>query len=441
MLAGAAEASPQQPAGGLRLTFGISSDLRAHDNLDLDPVSAGSTLRFDNRLSFGLESETRRQKLALSVAGTFRTEDAPGTGFSTVIENPSVDLSYALEGANARLSFDASFDRTEVDGFTILEEGEDPGEIDLITDNGTRDSYRATMTFETGLNAPLGFLLELEHRGTRYDGTTDPGLFKRTTNSAKATTKLRFSPRTEGQVMATFARYEAADATSTKRDTRALNFGITHELSETTVIETSLGVRKIDDSVAGVTQGTELSLSLSRILPRGAIALHLNSEQTSAGRHSTVEVERQYVLPAGSITIGLGAMDADGIDPRTIGKLDYSHELPRGRVTVSLSRSFNVSDEAEVQRVTRGALGLGYEITEFSELTFDLDYVDVSDAGTGGIIDRARGQFRAAYQRELARDWTLSLGYERRYLFTSGIGTAWDNAVFVTLDRSVSWFR
>ena len=439
ILADAGAALSQDAAGGLRLTFGISSDLRAHDNLDLDPVSAGSTVRFDNRLSFGLESETRRQKLALNVAGTLRAEEAPGTGLSTGFESPSVNLSYALEGANARLSFDASVNRTEVDGFSTLEEGDDPSVTDLITDVGTRDNRRAKLTLETGLSAPLGFVLELEHRGVRYDGTTDPGLFERTTNSAQATAKLRFSSLTEGQVLASITRYKAEDALSTTRDTRALSFGVSHELSETTVLEASFGMRKIEDSVTGVTQGSEVSLSLSRALPRGAVALFVNSEQTSAGRLSTVEVEGQYALPAGSITIGLGAMDADGIDPKAIGRLSYSHELPRGRVTASLSRSFSVNDDAEIQRATRAALGLRYEVNAPSAVTFDIDYIDFSDAGSGVITDSTRGKFRAAYQHELARGWMFSVGYERRYLFTSGSGTAWDNAVFVTIDRSISW--
>ena len=53
VLAGAGGAALSQDAdGGLRLTFAVQSDLRTHDNLDLDPVSAGSTVRFDNPIEF-----------------------------------------------------------------------------------------------------------------------------------------------------------------------------------------------------------------------------------------------------------------------------------------------------------------------------------------------------------------------------------------------------
>ena len=377
----------------------------------------------------------------MSLAGTLRAEDDPGNGSSAGFENPSIGLNYALEGADARLSFDASIDRSEVDGFAILEDEANPGEFDLIADNGTRDTYYARMMLESGLNAPLGFVLTLEHRGIEYNDTTDPGLFERTTNTAQATAKLRFSPVTEGQVVASVSRYDAEDAVSTTRDTRALSFGLIHDLSETTVIETSIGLRRIDDSVVGVTEGSEVSLRLSRTLPRGMIDFHLNSEQTSAGRQSSIEVERQFALPTGSFAISLGALDADGIDPQAIGSLSYSHDLPRAQVSASVSRSFSVSDTADIQRVTRGAFGLRYEVNQPSALIFGLDYIDIQDAGTGGITDRARGSFRAAYQRELAQDWTLSVGYERRYLYAAGSGTAWDNAVFVTIDRSFSWLR
>ena len=434
-------ARSQQDDAGLTFTIGISSDLRTHDNLDLDPVSAGSTTRFDNRLRFGIESETRRQKLAFNVAGTVRGEDAPGSGFSFGSENASADLKYALEGADARFAFDAGFRRTDVDGFTLASEGVDPAGADLIADTGIRETRTAMMTLETGLNAPVGFALQLEHRGTRYQGTTDPGLYDRMTNSAKATTSLRFSALTVAKVTASVSRYEAKDATSTTRDTRELSFGVAHEVSETTVVETSVGLREIDDSVTGEKRGPVVSLSLVRILPRGQLVVRANSEQTTTLRQSTIEVERQFALPSGALTVGLGATQFKGLDARAIGRLNYSHELPRGQITASLSRSFNVNDEANIQRVTQGSLGVKYQINAPSALNFGVSYTDIRDAGTGGVVNRSSGSFRAAYQHELARDWALSVGYERRYLMEAGSGTANDNAVFVTLDRSISWRR
>lgn len=427
----------QDDAGGVRFLFGVSSSLRTNSNLDLDPVSAGPTTRSDTRLTFGVQSETRRQKLALTFGAVLRAENRPGSGFSTGIAEPGIDLSYSREDANARMSFEASFDRSDIDRTDPLAEDE-IDLTDLITDTGTRDRFRTGVMLETGLQAPLGFKLELDRQDTRYADTTDPGLYDRTTDSASATALLRFSTRTEGWATASFSRYAAEDATMTTRDTRALSFGVKHELSQSTVIETSIGAREIDDSVTGVMRNSEASLSLTHALPRGSVALSLDSELTSAGQQNTVEVERGFEFPGGTFQISLGAVDAEGVDPQAIGSLSFRRDLPSGALTALLSRGVSVNDDAQAQRVTRAVFGLTHTVNNLSSVSFNLDYADISDAGTGGIVELQRGSLRAAYTRALNNDWNFSAGYERRYLTEAGIGTAWDNAVFVTLDRSFS---
>lgn len=416
------------------LTFGVSTDLRAHDNRDLDPVSAGSTIRSDTRLSFGLLSETPLSTLSLTASGVVRAENAPDTGFASGFENPGLDLSYTRDGANAAFSFDASFDRTEVDGFTLLDD-EEFSETDLILDTGTRDSYRIGTMLEIGTQAPLGFILELERSGTIYSGTTDPGLYDRTTDSATATAVLRFSPVTEGRVSLDLDHYSAEDAVMTTRDTRALQFGITQDLSETTVLEASLGGREIDDSVDGVTRGAEAGMTLTHELPLGSIAVSLDSNLTTAGRRNTLEVRRSFTFPAGTFEIRLGSVDGEGSDPQVIGGLTYSRALPTGEITASLSRNVSVNVESEVQQTTRASLGFSHELNAISSVVFNLDYTEVGDSGGGAITGSERGTFSATYRHALTEDWNLSAGYQRRYLSESGSSDAWDNVVFLTLDR------
>ncbi|MEM6373358.1 MAG: hypothetical protein AAF727_11340, partial [Pseudomonadota bacterium] len=108
----------------------------------------------------------------------------------------------------------------------------------------------------------------------------------------------------------------------------------------------------------------------------------------------------------------------------------------RAALSASLSRGISVNDDADVQVTTTGTLGLTYDVTDLSLLSFDLGYTDITDAGSGGVTDRARGNVRIAYSHELAQDWRLTAGYERRYLTEAGSGDAWDNAVFLTLNRT-----
>ena len=444
VLTGTGTALSQDAAGALRFLFGVSTDLRAHDNLDLDPVSAGSTVRSDTTLTFGVQSETRRQKLNLSFGGVLRAEDAPGTGFTTGFENPNVGLSYIRDGANARLSFDASFARTDVDGSSFLDPGTQRVKtdgIDLISDTGSLDTLRAGVTLEIGKDAPLGFVLDLNRVDTSYSDTTDPGLFARTTDSASATAVLRFSPVTEGRITAGITQYSAQDAPLTTRDTQRLSFGVTHELSETTVIEASIGGRQIDDSVTGVTRSGEASFSVTHDLPRGSVGLSLDTGLTTAGQRNTVELQRRFEFPTGALEFSLGATDAEGIDPQPIGSLSYSRDLPRGAITATVSRSISVNSDANVQRRTGATLGLSHMVNEQYSIAFNLDYTDFSDAGGGGVTDRQRGSFSASYTRALTQDWNLTAGIERRYLAEAGSADAWDNAVFLTLGRDFSLLR
>ena len=55
------------------------------------------------------------------------------------------------------------------------------------------------------------------------------------------------------------------------------------------------------------------------------------------------------------------------------------------------------------------------------------------------IDDPDGGTLSATYQRDLTEDWNLSIGYQRRYLSEAGASDAWDNLVFLTLDREFSW--
>lgn len=430
--------SQAQEGGGLRFTLDVGTELRARDNRGLDPVSDGVTLRNDTRLTFGLHSETRTQRLEASVGGTLRAEEDSIDGFSFGFEDPSARLSYTLEGAQVRLSFDGSFARSEVDGFAPLADGAVLTDTGLIADDGLRDDHRLAAVLELGTSAPLGFQLDLSHQGTRYRDTTDPRLFDSTTDRAAATAILRFAGQSElrGQLS-----YEAEDATATTRETRAgsLELRASYEFWQATA---SVGGREIVNSVAGTRLEGEAALALTRERQRGSVGVSLRTELTLAGQRNTLEAKSVYALPNGRLRFSLGAVDADTISPQPVGALEYTHQRPRSRYSTSFSRAITVNDTAGFQRSTSGRLGADFELSAVALIAFGLDYTDVQGAGGGAVVgDSARGSFSATYRHALAQDWSLSAGYELRYLDEAGSVAAWDNAVFVTLERSFEWAR
>lgn len=432
--------SQSSDEGGLRFILDVSTGGRVHDNRGLDPSTDDGTARKNTRLSFGLRSQTRTQRLEAFFGGTVRFEEDRTDGFSSGFEDPYARFSFAQEGANARFSFDASFNRAEVDGFALPEEGEVVTDISLLADDGFQDDFRLGAILELGTNAPLGFQFDVSHQATRYRNTTDPRLSDRRTNWAAATAILRFAPQSELRGELSYTRFEAEDAASTVRETRAGSLALRQD-NELWQATASLGGREIADSVTGTRLEGEAVLSLTRTLPRGSVGAFLSTELTTAGQRSTAEVVRRFEMPNGALRFSLGAVVADTINPQTIGAVEYSHVLQQSHYSASLARAITVNDAAGFQRSTTGSLGADFELTEFASVAFGLDYTDIQDAGGGGVGDSARGSFSATYRRALPRDWTLSAGYQLRFLDEAGAAPAWDNAVFVTLDRTFEWLR
>jgi len=429
----------QETAGGQRLTFGIETELRAHDNLELDAVSAGNTWRADTKVSFDFATETPVSILALSADTVLRAERTPA-GTNTEVITPGFGLSYTRDVEAARFTFGAGLDATEVDGFLLRDDGTIDA-TDLIVDTGTRYSYGVNAGLEIGRQAPLGLMLDLRYDGVLYDGTSDPGLFDSRTYGGTAGLTFRFSPVTDGRLTLSADRYEAEDAPRTRRNTFALSFGVTHELSEITTIDASVGGRLIDDSVEGDILGADASVTLSRELPRGAISLTLETEQTVAGRRDRAEVTRRFDFPLGVVTASLGAVNAQGITVQPVGSLAWAYEFRLGQLNTELSHDVGVNSDADIQRTTAARLDVSFDLTNVSSLSFNADFTYIDGAGTAGVADTSRGNFGVTYRHDLTEDWALSAGYERRYFDDAGASPAWDNAVFVTLGRTFSLLR
>lgn len=421
------------PPRGVTLQLDVSSGLRFHDNLGLDTPTAGSTLRSDTRLAFGLLSETRTQRLALNVAGTLRAGRTPGGSSDFGLVSPSLGLSYAREGARARFTFDGTLSRTEVQGTAV---SFDPalGSLSLISDDGQRTNYSLGSTLQLGTAGPLGVTLELGARGARFSGTSDPGLFDTSTYSGAVATSLAFSRVTTGTARLSYARFEAEDAPRTRRDDLGLSFGLEHTLARGMVLTASLGARRIDDSVAGVSRSAEGSFGLTQARANGSLSAQLSTQLTSAGRVDRLSAGRQLEMPGWTLDANFGVVNAAGLATRPSLGLSYARELKRGEISATATADISVSDLSQVQRVLRTDLGYRHLLGEQSAVRFGLSYTDVSDAGSTGVVPRQQGTVTAAFSRTLARDWELSVGAERRYLKETG-RQAWDNALFVTVDR------
>ena len=455
-LAAALPAPAQQgagpEAGGPVLTFGISTTASATDNYNLDPNRAEDTALFDTRLSVGYRHTRPNDVLRLDAAGLLRAETPPGVDNS--FDNRSLSLGYDRQGANAALSFGASYRLTSVNARDPFDVDRDPeedpiDETDLIRDRGDEQTLGARVRLETGLTAPLGLTLTGRYRDRSFTDTTDPDLFDSERLSLSATTRLTLDPVTEARLVLSLDDYSADDTPQTDRRTTRASLGLSRALSRTDTIDLSLGVSRIEtEETIGIGIGsirrseTETGgigrFAFTRELPRGTIGTSFAVNESENGQTATWLVSRDLPLPRGSLALSVGATRdvADELQPS--GSLSLTRETPRGTLSAALSQDVRTSDRSNELRTTRASLGYTHEINALSQIGLSASFVEIARSGGPALNDTSRANLRATYSHQITRDWQLSSGYEYRINEEETVGTATSNRIFLTLQRSIT---
>lgn len=435
-------AAGQDAPGGTTFTFGLSSSLRVNDNYGLDTKSPGTTTLWDNRLSFGVLSETPLDSFAFGIDGVLRIANVPTRSSDVSFDDPSATLRYTREGANARLETELQASRVDLDfadPLRLVVDEINPG--DLIIDTGTRETYSARLFFETGLNDPLGYGFDLSRDSVRYSNTTDPDLNDRDITDLQAFVRVRLSPLATGRLTYDEREVDTDDADQTDRTDRSLSFGVDYEINPITTLNALVGYRDIKETKLLTPKTSEdgvfASFGLTRAMVNGTAGVDIETDLSITGRRDTLMARRALDLPSGELSVSLGATRSPNGNTDPVGSLAYVHQLPTGRITSSFERRFRTNNDGEDTRTTRAALGYLQEINSLSSLAFDLDYIQVRDAGSGTVDKIDTASFRATYRYELTQDWNLAGGYEYR-IRDETAGTARSNEVFLTLDRRFS---
>lgn len=437
-------AGPEE--GGPVLTFGISSTLSATDNYNLDPNNSESAGLFDNRLSFGYANRRANDVLSLDLSGVLRANEPPGG--SSMFDDRRARFGYERQGVNSVLSFGADYSFASVDARDPFDDDpffeDDPlDETDLAEDRGDEEQISTRFRFETGLNDPLGVILEGRYRDRSFTDTTDPDLFDTEIFNLSATTRMTLSPVTETRVVLRHEDYSAEDVPQTDRQTSSINLGLTQALSPVGTLDVLLGYQQIDteETIGGLRQSeTETgligSIGFTRELTRGTIGTSFDIRESVNGRTATWLVSRAMPLPRGALEISFGA--ASDVDDSVVpvGSLEFTHQMKRSTLTASLERQVSTSSRSNELRTTRASLGYNYEINSLSALSFSANVAEVDQAGGPAVNDTTRADLRAVYSRDLTRDWRLSSGYEYRIRDEETVGSATSNRIFLTLERN-----
>ena len=425
--------------GGTTLTFGIRSTFQVNDNYTLDPVTAGTATIFDTRLSFGLVKETRRDTFSLLADGVLRAADLP-TGSDMRFDDPGLRLSYAHDAADSRLTADAEWRRANLDFLDPFEITDIRNPSDLTNATGEREIRRGRLTFETGIDAPLGFLFDLGKEKVNYTNTTDPDLYDQSTDDVAVTTRLRFSSVAEGRVRFSQEDFTAEDTNRTDRRTRDLTFGVAYALSPIDTLDITFGQAEVRETLrafATTTTDTGMigSLGLTRELGNGSAGLLLDRSFSVNGGRTSLSFSRAIDLPTGRLAASIGATKGEVGSTELIGSLDYLQDLPRGRITARVDRTVDTGSDGDDILATRAALGYFLDLSPVSAMSLGLDYAAIGNAGASTAEEVKRTGFRATYLQSLTEDWNLSVGYEHLRRDSNIDGKANSNTVFLTLNR------
>lgn len=444
-------ALPQQggagPLGGLQVDLGINSKVTVDDNFNLQPTSAGTSTIFDNTLTFGLSSVTATQQFSLSGSGILRYAHLP-VGTESGFEDPHLRASYKLESANSRLTATGRYrhvDRDFLNPFLVAQEEQLLG--DLFTGGGTLTTRNAAVTYETGINAPIGFIVNATHADKDYSSdakASNPQLVDTTSDSVDATASLKVSPVTVVRLKAGVTNFEADDSVQTERQTIDYSVGVTRAFDAVWSLDAEIGRTQVDtDTTAGSTDrsGTNSLVALTRTLPNGSIYASLASTVNQNGTRTTLSFGRDLDMPLGTLRANGGITKTPGGSTKYTSRLTFDRTMRTSDIKVTVNRTVTTNDLSEDVLSTRIGVNYGYDIDAVSRLGLSLNYGRTEGADSGSTRPTVtRTNLRATYSRALTQDWGLTGGIDlRRNANSSATGDAESNAVFLSLDRNFSF--
>ena len=399
-----------QDEGGLRMRLGLTSSLRVSDNADLVADPDGGSVVSETRLSFGFESVTRTHALRLSVADWLSFGAGPDAPVNDSFDAPSLSLSYQRRTPSSRLDLSAALDRGNLDD--QLTAGEAGSSTDLVADQGTLTTRRLGLSFETGLDGPVGTEVSISETDRDYQGTTDPDLFDSTTLAASASLILRPDSATEATLSFSRSDYSAEDAQRTQRITESVSLGASRRIDSVTTVSARLGFTGISETWRAVglslarEEGISAGLSFDHEVPDGHWAASFSQGVTSAGPRTDVSVERRFTLPAGKLAISLGGTDVGGDTLQPTGRLDLTLDRADRRLSMGLASRVAVNAESEVERLTTADIALRIDVSPIDRFRLAADIAWVEDGDGGHVTDRTRATATASYARDVTRDWS-----------------------------------
>ncbi len=386
---GSQQAGPQ----GTVLTFTLGERLQYSDNLDLGPVSLGSTTEAITDLDFSLTRNTDTSTLAITAGlEVLLAKQPPGGSAVDGLNNPFLGLTYKQFTASTVLDFNALLSRTNLSQTRIV--------TDFDTGSGIRGNSVIGAAINWGQDAPFGYGLSAAYEDIDYIDTSDPGLI----------------------------------------DARRLDFGANASFALSATTQLTLGLDQSNFSEPGAADELTTGGSAGLVLKRASgdvVTLKFFREDTAAGQRDGLSLRYSRALPNGSLVF------TPGLTRATTGKVYWTSDflweqnLPTGRFSAAWSQEVtaqNVNNEEVVLRDV--LLNYAYDLDDRNSLQFNLGWgqqIFTADDSTD-----TNTSFKAAWNRSLTEDWNLDVGYLYNIRDGRTTDSAQSNTVYLQLNRNFS---
>ncbi|GGX48570.1 hypothetical protein GCM10007385_15700 [Tateyamaria omphalii] len=391
-LAPAAAVPQDLGPGGLQYRFTAAQSFTAETDFALQSLGSGGAGFGATELAFGISSETRTQRIALTAGTTFRLAPSFTQPGSNDASDPFVQFDYRRDAARSGLQFSASHMRDAI-AFTDVYTGVigDDGTLlplsapDDFEGAGTRSTSVVTARMDTGRDMPLAFDFGVSAILTEYSETTDPDLEDSLSVSADIGARLALSSAVTGRFRLEVASREEDDLADTRSESTSLLFGVDYEPTSTFSLSAELGpIWEQERSFGITTDDTGLTGSLSAV----------------------------WSLPQSELSLSFSGSDVAD-DSSFATSLDWSRTNRNGLFVARASYDVAPGDATDPEETT-AFLGMGYlfELNSLSQLGLALAFSSTDTEGD----PRSEPSFSigASYRRDLGRNTALHTGYEFR---------------------------
>lgn len=422
---------------GMVARFDVAQRFQYSDNPDLD-VNGTSDFFGRTVLGFGLESIRETDSFFLDLGADI--EEGRNGRSSLDVTNYFGDINYTRDTRNARVRFDLGYRVTDANDGISDEEFDQDGNV-INQNEGTRTSTNFGLEGAVGREAPIGASFSLRYNRIEYSDTLNTSRQDSDRSNFNGKIDFRITPRITASLN---ARYEDFNVRGDGVDRETKGFGSVVSLQATQIdtINMSLNYNTIErsGSQTGTNEGLSGAVDWNRQLSNGSLGVRYSSDVSTSndGRRSFFSVSRRMDLPRGSLSLTLGITGSDTIGNDPLLEVDYTYDLPAGRLTFGLSQRVTTDNQNNEEINTRLRAGYNQEISDLSSFGINISFFnrnELQDVPNDG----QRIDVNLNYRYALTQDWGLISGFSHR-VSTEDLGAdRRSNTIFVGFDRNFSW--